>query len=92
MPVSLVASNAQLKNLAAWRPSSPEAIAAVPEIRAWQVARYGSEWLEFIAGFEHRTSEQRAEAEDRPPSSRRRRRRRRRKRSDGGGESGGEGT
>ncbi len=78
VPVALVASNAQLKNLAAWRPATPEALAQVPEVRGWQAARYGDEWLDFIAAFEARLVDKRS-SQDPAPSSRRRRRRRRRK-------------
>jgi ribonuclease D len=78
VPVALVASNAQLKNLAAFRPATPEALAQVPEVRTWQIARYGEEWLEFIAEFVSTLSSgQRLQPEPRTSGRRRRRRRRR---------------
>ncbi len=85
VPAALVASNAQLKNLASWRPQSLDALGEVPEIRDWQAARYGEEWLEFIQGFEGGMNESRGQS-DGKTANRRRRRRRRRKPEGGSGE------
>ena len=81
VPVALVASNNQLKNLAAWRPKTLEALAAVPEVRNWQIARYGEEWLAFIARFEAGLP-QRSASDDAPKAAKSRRRRRRRRSGD----------
>jgi ribonuclease D len=75
VPVALVASNAQLKNLAAWRPRTLEALGEVPEVRHWQIKRYGEEWLAFIGRFEEMLGQRSSAAETRSPPRRRRRRR-----------------
>ena len=83
VPVALVASNAQLKNIASWRPRSEAALTGIPDVRAWQVRRYASEWIALVEAFEVELEARRGQPEA-TPSRRRRRRRRRRKSSEEG--------
>ena len=48
-PVAVVSNNA-LKELVRVAPRSLEELAAVPELRKWQVECYGPLWLEIVAG------------------------------------------
>jgi len=52
IPMAMSASNNQLKALAGWRPKDMEGLRALPDLRNWQIERYGESWLEILAGFE----------------------------------------
>ncbi len=73
LPPAIIGSNAVLRELARVLPRSAEDLAAVPELRSWQVERYSAELLAVI--------EEGIEAGK--PQSKSRRRRRRRKKSSG---------
>ena len=77
LPVSMLASNAQLKQLAGWRPHTLEDFEQIEDIRHWQVSRYGEVWLSLIREFE---KEHPPRDKTTPPRSNRRRRRRNRSR------------
>ncbi len=49
LPQAMLASNAQLRELAAHRPATLDELAALPSIRQWQVRRHGQDWLDIIA-------------------------------------------
>jgi ribonuclease D len=69
LPPAIIGANAQLRELARVLPQDLEQLAAVPDLRAWQVQRYGAELLEVIGdGVEA--------SKPRSRSSKRRRRRR----------------
>jgi ribonuclease D len=70
----VVANNGLLKEIARLAPTTQEALAAVPGIRAWQVEDFGAEILALVGSIESSTSS----------GAKKRRRRRRRT---GGGES-----
>ncbi len=75
LPPAIIGANAQLRELARVLPEDLEQLAAIPDLRAWQVERYGPELLEAIAeGVEASTPRSR--------SSKRRRRRRKPKGDD----------
>lgn len=77
VPVAMVASNTQLKQLAASQPTTEEALREVPDVRGWQIARYANEWLELIQAHRgERGREAAAPAAGGGGSKRRRRRRR----------------
>jgi len=55
LPGAMVASNAQLKTLAGWRPKTEEGLLELRDIRNWQVELYGKEWIEIITDFSEST-------------------------------------
>ncbi len=74
LPPAIIGSNAVLRELARALPASLEELAELPDVRAWQVERYGKEIIEIVSdGLEAA----------KPQSKSRRRRRRRRKKSSG---------
>jgi superfamily II DNA helicase RecQ len=70
LPLALSASNNQLKAIAGWRPKDLKALGDLPDVRAWQVDRYGETWLKILSGFE----EELARPSRRSPRKRRSRR------------------
>jgi len=74
LPVAMLASNAQLKVLAGWRPQTVADIEKLSDIRTWQVTRYGQAWIDIISEFEQ--SRKPSSTPDPSRTSRRRRRRR----------------
>jgi ribonuclease D len=55
IPMAMSASNNQLKALAGWRPTDIEGLKALPDLRNWQIERYGETWLAILSGFEDQT-------------------------------------
>jgi ribonuclease D len=91
IPVAMLASNAQLKVLAGFRPKTLEELEKLEDIRAWQTRRYGTEWLAVLESFSSKRPAA-SPTDDAPPAKRRRRRRRRRNGGNGeGGSSNSEG-
>jgi ribonuclease D len=74
LPPAVIGANALLKELARVLPADMEQLTAIPEIRHWQVERYGSDILGIIAEGVEDSKPQ--------PKSKRRRRRRRQKATD----------
>ncbi len=74
LPAVLVASNQQLKEIGRKQPGSMAELAAIPELRSWQVARYGEAILDIVLTAV-------AEQEARGGGGKRRRRRKRKKSS-----------
>ncbi len=77
LPPIAVASNGVLRELTRVAPRTVEGLADVPELRKWQAAKYGAEWVELI---ERVLGPERAPGEDEgevPAGSSRGRRRRR---------------
>jgi len=70
LPMAMAASNNQLKAIAGWRPKDVEALHELPDIRSWQVERYGEAWLQILQAFE----EELARPSRRSPRRRRSRR------------------
>lgn len=75
LPVAMLASNAHLKVLAGWRPQKIAELEELPDIRQWQIDRYGETWIELITEFETKRQETKS-APGRNRSGRRRKRRR----------------
>jgi ribonuclease D len=48
LPPIAVASNGALRELTRVAPRNVEALQTVPDLRRWQVAQYGAEWLALI--------------------------------------------
>jgi len=68
LPPAIIGSNAVLKEVARVLPRTPAELEAIPELRSWQVERYGAQLLQVVAeGLE--------EAKPQSKSKRRRRRR-----------------
>ncbi len=86
IPVAMLASNAQLKVLAGFRPKSLEELEKLEDIRAWQTRRYGTEWLALLEDFG--SKQPAASSGDGAPPAKRRRRRRRRRNGGSGGDGG----
>ncbi len=81
LPVAMLASNAQLKVLAGWRPRKVSDMEELSDIRQWQITRYGEAWIAIIAEFEQGRETTEKPAPSRP-SRRRRRKRSSRSKSD----------
>jgi ribonuclease D len=77
LPPVVVANNTLLKDIARVAPTTPEQLAAVPDMRSWQVEEFGDRILSLIQGV----------SSDEPAKPKRKRRRRRRR---GNAESGAE--
>ncbi len=79
LPPIAVASNGVLKELTRVAPRTVEGLSEVPELRRWQAAQYGGEWVELInrvLGPERVEGEESGEPEASGGGGRRRRRRR----------------
>jgi ribonuclease D len=87
LPPIAVASNGLLRDIARLAPRNREALAALPDIRKWQLELYAEPWLEIVAGVLGSPPTASATHDDggatQAPAGGRRRRRRR-----GSGESG----
>jgi ribonuclease D len=81
VPPVMVASNAQLKGVAGYRPTTLEELSGMIEIRDWQVSRYGDELLTLISDFEANRATSIGSSDGGGGGGGRKRKRRRRKRT-----------
>ena len=52
LPLAMSASNNQLKAIAGWRPKDKDGLKQLPDLRDWQVERYGRDWLSILSDFD----------------------------------------
>lgn len=81
VPPVMVASNAQLKGIAGYRPTSVDELAGMVEIRDWQVDLYGEELVALVADFAADRAPAAGSSGDSGGGAGRKRKRRRRKRT-----------